>query len=229
VLVAGCQRSGTTAVARMLYQAGGVAQHRFGKDDELDAALLLSGYVEKPMSGRPVFQTTYLNERVSEYFEHERFRLIWILREPSAVVYSMLFNWRRGALRRLYDACGRDLRTASSPDFHDPGRALFRSRFDKACASYWAKTRQTFELIERLGKDRLLVVDYNELVLDKQVLIPKIFDFAGLDFREEFLDSVHSDSVRPVRWGDGKARRIGLVCQPVYEQAKAAAAGRAHG
>lgn len=217
VLVAGCQRSGTTAVARMLYQAEGVGHYRFGKDDELDAALLLSGYVDIPVAGRAVFQTTYLNDRVSEYFEHERFRLIWILREPSSVVYSMLFNWRRGALSRLYEACGRGEIGAFSA-------GLLQSRFDKACAAYSAKTRQTLELVERLGRESLLVVDYNELVVNKETLMPKIFHFAGLPFRDQFLTSLHSNSIRRAQWSEAKAERLSRLCQPVYEQARTAAA-----
>jgi hypothetical protein len=223
VFVAGCQRSGTTAVARMLYRADGVGRYRFGKDDELDAALLLSGYAEVPITGRGVFQTTYLNDRVSEYFEHDRFRLIWILREPRAVVYSMLFNWRRGALRRLYEACGREPREERPAGFFGRDADLFRSRLDKACAAYSAKTQQTFELIERLGSDRLLVVDYNELVLNKEALMPEIFEFAGLEFRDEFLESLHAGSLSRARWEGDKAERIDRLCRPVYERARAAA------
>jgi hypothetical protein len=220
VLIAGCQRSGTTAVARMLYQAEGVGRYRFGKDDELDAALLLSGYAEMPIAGRGVFQTTYLNDRVFEYFEHERFRLVWILREPASVIYSMLFNWRRGALTRLYDACGRD---GDGPS-RGPLATAFKSRFDKACAAYLAKTRQTFELVERLGPDRVFVADYNELVLNKDDLIPRIFSFARLPFRAELLASLHAKSVRRAPWSERRAERIETLCQPVYEQAKTLAA-----
>ena len=46
LLVAGCQRSGTTAVARLLGSVKGMADFRFGSDDELDAALILCGYVD---------------------------------------------------------------------------------------------------------------------------------------------------------------------------------------
>ena len=106
VLVAGCQRSGTTAVARLLSRSHDVADHTFGHDDELDGALLLAGYVDRFTSGKHCFQTTYLNDWFPEYFDHEAFRLIWIVREPRSVVHSMLYNWKRGALNRLFDACG---------------------------------------------------------------------------------------------------------------------------
>jgi hypothetical protein len=103
ILVAGCQRSGTTALARLLKRADGMIDHAFGHDDELDGALLLAGHATRGTEGRHCFQTTYLNDRFREYFEHRAFRLIWMLREPRSVVYSMLNNWKRGALNRLFD------------------------------------------------------------------------------------------------------------------------------
>ena len=46
VLVTGCQRSGTTMLSRIITQSEGMTNYWFGKDDELDAALILSGEVE---------------------------------------------------------------------------------------------------------------------------------------------------------------------------------------
>jgi hypothetical protein len=47
-----------------------MTQYYFGSDNELDAALILSGRVAHEPQGRYCFQTTYLNECYSEYFEH---------------------------------------------------------------------------------------------------------------------------------------------------------------
>ena len=73
-----------TAVARLLKRSTSFADHGFGHDDELDGALLLAGYVTRFSEGRHCFQTTYLGERFREYFDHDDFRLIFILREPLA-------------------------------------------------------------------------------------------------------------------------------------------------
>ena len=59
ILVAGCQRSGTTALARLLKRADGMIDHAFGHDDELDGALLLAGYATRGTDGRHCFQTRY--------------------------------------------------------------------------------------------------------------------------------------------------------------------------
>jgi hypothetical protein len=227
VLVAGCQRSGTTATTRLLARAEGVGDYRFGKDDELDAALLLSGYADLPATGRACLQTTYLNDRLEEYFEHDGFRLVWLIREPRSVIYSMLFNWRRGALRRLYAACGRAEEKAQSSPWLGMDGDLFRSSFEMACAAYAAKTAQIFELARRLGSDRFLVLDYNDLVLDKERLLPMLFRFAELPFRQDFIEGLHSQALSRARWSKRQAERIEATCRPVYERARELTLGAA--
>jgi hypothetical protein len=217
IFVAGCQRSGTTALARLLKRAHGMVDHTFGHDDELDAALLLSGHVSRDTSGRFCFQTTYLNDRVHEYFEHSNFRLIWMLREPRSVVYSMLHNWKRGALNRLYDACGAEVLSKVKPDAA-LGSWLGPSRLDKACASYVAKTAQTFELVERLGA-RIAVVGYDELVARKEELLPRLCEFAGVQYEPRLGDKLHARSVdKRDRLGARITQYVDGFCREVYER-----------
>ena len=90
VLVAGCQRSGTTVVTRILREALKMRARAITRDDELDAALILSGVVPYESASRCCFQTTYLNDHYREYFDHKNYKLIWIIRRPEAVVRSML-------------------------------------------------------------------------------------------------------------------------------------------
>ena len=93
VLVAGCQRSGTTILSRVITQSDGMVNYPSRPDDELDAALILSGVEEHESRGRYCFQTTYLNECYTEYFRDEYdYKLIWVLRNPFSVVYSMKYN-----------------------------------------------------------------------------------------------------------------------------------------
>lgn len=218
ILVAGCQRSGTTALARLLKRSRRITDFRFGHDDELDGALLLAGRVESFAGGRRCFQTTYLNDRYPEYFEHEDFRLIWILREPAAVVYSMLHNWKRGALNRLYDACVRA--DGTGRDGLHARTWIGPSRLDKACASYAAKTTQTFRLHDVLG-DRMLIIDYDDLVRRKEALLPRICEFADVPFEPAFLGHLHGKSVRNgVRLSVRETARVEKLCVPVYRQAR---------
>jgi hypothetical protein len=230
LLIAGCQRSGTTAVARLFKRAEGIADCDFGPDDELDAALLLSGWVRRFTSGRHCFQTTYLNDRYHEYFEHRDFRLIWMVREPRSVVYSMLNNWKRGALNRLYDACGSARYETASGGRSRLAEWIGPSRLDKACTSYAAKTEQTHELNARLG-DRIMIVDYDDLVLHREVLLPRLFEFAGIELDARLLKHLHGKSVRKGnKLADWQAARVDELCAPVYRRARAACTiGSAHG
>jgi hypothetical protein len=218
ILVAGCQRSGTTALARLLKSSRGMVDHTFGHDDELDGALLLSGHATRDTAGRFCFQTTYLNDRFREYFEHSGFRLIWMLREPRSVVNSMLHNWKRGALNRLFDACGAEVLTqrASQPKSRT---WLGPSRLDKACASYVAKTAQTFELCARLGP-RIAVVDYDELVASKLELLPQLCAFAGAAYEPRLADKLHARSVgKRDQLGTRAAEYVDRFCGDVYTRA----------
>lgn len=219
LLVAGCQRSGTTALARLLKRADGIVDHAFGHDDELDGALLLAGHATRLLEGRSCFQTTYLNDRYPEYFAHADFRLIWMLREPRSVVYSMLNNWKRGALNRLYDACGAEVLAKVEPAPSLRTTWLGPSRLAKACSSYVAKTAQTFELRERLGS-RIAVVDYDELVASKQSLLPKLFEFAGLPYDARLGDALHARSVgKRDQLGPRDAEYVDRFCASVYRRA----------
>jgi hypothetical protein len=92
ILVAGCQRSGTTALSRLITESEGMTNFWFGQDDELDAALILAGRVQCENQGRHCFQTTYIDDNYHEYFDHKNYKMIWVIRNPYSVVYSMLNN-----------------------------------------------------------------------------------------------------------------------------------------
>ena len=216
ILVAGCQRSGTTALARLLKHADGMIDHAFGHDDELDGALLLAGQAMRGTDGRHCFQTTYLNDRFREYFEHREFRLIWMLREPRSVVYSMLNNWKRGALNRLYDACGAEVLAQADPASSSARTWLGPSRLAKACSSYVAKTAQTFELRERLG-ERIAIVDYDELVAHKKALLPELCAFAGVAYDVRLGDGLHARSiVKREHLSEHDAQYVDRFCSAAY-------------
>lgn len=192
VLVAGCQRSGTTVVTRILREAIGMGRPGFTRDDELDAALILSGAVGYEPATRCCFQTTYLNDHLGEYFEHDDYRLVWIVRNPEAVVTSMLVNWRRGALNRLFRACGvRALDEQGLRRFQRFGTYGFR-RIEMACLSYNVKTAQVHELAARLGRDRLFVLDYDVLIDARESALPAIFRFASIAYDDRFVSKLRA-------------------------------------
>ncbi len=223
VLVAGCQRSGTTALSRLITSSDGMINYWFGKDDELDAALILSGQVDHKPHGRYCFQTTYLNECYTEYFDHvQDYKLIWIIRNPFSVVYSMLNNWGRFAFNELFDACGAALLTGKELRRYERFGQLAVSRVRRACLSYNGKVSQIFQLQDKLPGSAFIVVEYDELVEHRTYILPQIYDFIGLEYKSEYDKKLHGDSVNKAKRLSQKERQIiQNCCIPVYEQAKA--------
>lgn len=211
VLVAGCQRSGTTMLTRIIANAAGFRGLALTDDDELDAALTLCGEIDLPKDSRYCFQTTYLNERFPEYRmmgpEH---RLIWVLRNPYSVVYSMVYNWRRFALNELYEGCGVALAT-------DDRQRNLRwpwpwgpTRLEKGCHSYSAKTAQIESILDIVPREQVLIVDYDALVKDPVTQLRGIFAFAGVPFTEKSASRVRGDSV-------GKANRLSAAARSLID------------
>ena len=220
ILVAGCQRSGTTVVTRILREAIEMPDLRFTKDDELDAALILNGAIEFETSARCCFQTTYLNDHVLEYFEHDNFKLIWIMRRPEAVVRSMLFHWRRSALNRLFRACGRHALDAKGARRFNRFGTLGFSRAEMACLSYNVKTAQVHDIAARLGPRRLYILDYDDLIDRSDILLPDIFSFASVPYDDRFLRRLRKRS-QPKReqLDESTRKQIRETCESEYRQA----------
>lgn len=263
ILVAGCQRSGTTMLGKVISQSDELVDYAFGREISLDAALILYGYVQHEPRGRYCFQTTWLNQCYEEYLRYEAgHKIVWMLRNPFSVVRSMLYNWPSGALDELFLHCGvsalpqsRKLlyrllslgpinslqrlyfgykgkgarflqREQIDPDLlmyldFDQER-VFRgvSKVERACYAYNSKVSQLFDLAAGLDEDRFMVVEYNDLVLNKDVQLPKIFEFLGLAYRAEFADIIHAHSLEKVETlTENERTAIEAICQPVYMRA----------
>lgn len=202
VLVAGCQRSGTTMLARLMASAPGFAPLALTSHGELDAALALAGFIDLPQQRRYCFQTTYLNENFLEYrtLAADQ-RLIWVIRNPYSVIYSMLYNWRRFALNELYQGCG--VQGAG------PERWLLGpSRITKACLAYRGKVAQILSIRRLLPPAQLLVVDYDRLVAAPTDWLPGIFAFADAPYDAAIAREVRHGSVGESDRLSGNARRL---------------------
>ena len=211
LLIAGCDWSATTAVTRLFKRLSCFADSSWGHDDELDGALLLAGLRSRQSLARHCFQTTYLRERWHEYFEHEGFRLVWIVREPRAAVHSLLGNRQKQLPRRT--ALGLAGKSAE-------GHAA--SRLERACAAYVASIRQTLELKQRLGS-RVAIVDYDELARNRERLLPALCRFASVDCDTALLRHLHGKSVRKGALASWEAMVIDELASPAYRHARLAA------
>lgn len=220
ILVAGCQRSGTTALSRLITETEGMVNFQIGKDDELDAALILSGWISHQPQGRYCFQTTYLNNHYPEYFEHKDYKLIWLLRNPTSVVYSMLHNWKTAALNRLFLHCGSKLLEGREKWKYEHFGVFSISRLQRACLSYNAKVSQIFTLHRKLGHEQLLIIDYEELISNKDKMLSMIYQFIDIPYKNEYSDKLHSGSFNKADcFRDIHGEKLENLCMPVYEKA----------
>lgn len=218
ILVTGCQRSGTTMLTRVITQSDGMAKYWFGPDDELDAALILSGYVDYQPQGRCCFQTTYINDRFHEYSEHgDEHKIIFLLRNPLSVVYSMLYNWNDYALNLLFNLCGINSLTGSQKWLHKYVGIAGVNKLYRACFAYNGKISQLYHLKKTLNSGRLMIVDYDDLVLNKNVILPKIYDFVHLDYAPDYSDKILAESLKKMdKLSKREKSTISRLCLPIY-------------
>lgn len=220
VLVTGCQRSGGTMLARVITNSDGMVNYWFGKDDELDAALVLSGKVEIESHGRYCFQTTYLNERYPEYFEHPSHYIIWSLRNPNSVVYSMVYNWKRFALNELFIQCGFNQMNYQDRIRFQRFGLLGIPPIRRSVYAYNGKIAQVFKLAKCYPEERLTVVEYDNLVREKERLLPILYEGINLAYRPEYAEPISDRSLnKRSRLSKAESQLVEDVCMPVYEEA----------
>jgi hypothetical protein len=222
VLVAGCQRSGTTMLARLISGTHGFQRYALTRDDELDAALVLARYVVLPAGQRYCFQTTYVNDRYSEYrnLAPEQ-KLIWVLRNPYSVVYSMVYHWRHSALKRLYLSCLRDDPQLSNIRKHKGFWRFGLAEVEKACIAYRAKTEQILKIRDSVDRRQLFVLDYDEFIIQKDKLAPEVFSFINEPYDPAYTDFIRPDSLKKADRLSGAERRlIKRLALPGYDSCK---------
>lgn len=222
VLVTGCQRSGTTMLTRIITRSEGMKNYWFGKDDELDAALLLSGWVEHDPQGRYCFQTTYINECFKEYLNGKKdYKMIWVLRNPHSVVYSQVYNWKRFALNELFKACGLQYLTKREIQRYIwLGNASVKP-IRRACLSYNGKLSQLFSLKQQLNDNQLIIVNYDDLVNKPDTILRSIYKFIDLEYRSEYTNYIKEGSLtKAQKLTKKQSDLINNSCLNIYEAAK---------
>jgi hypothetical protein len=221
ILVTGCQRSGTTMLARLITGSDGMVNYWFGRDDELDAALILAGRHPETPRGRYCFQTTYLNECMPEYFEHSGHSIVWVLRNPHSVVYSMLHNWRRFALNELFEACGAEYLKPAERKWYDRLGVIGVSSLKRACYSYVGKVGQLARLADAAQPNQLIALDYDDLVRNKEAMLPRLYQQIGLSYEPAYAEAIRGGSVdKASKLREAERQLIDEICLPAFVDAK---------
>lgn len=222
IFVSGCQRSGTTVISRAIRQSQMIADMDYSIDDELEAAYILSGEHEVPLSTRYCFQTTYVNECYYEYKKiNNKFSIIWVIRNPYSVVYSMVYNWARYPLNELFFSCGLQVAIKSGRVKRKTFSTLRLSAIEKACYSYCAKNNQIIEMVNNLNDINLMVIDYDHLVSNKVRILSEIYEFLNLPFQESFAGIIHAQSIeKSNRLSEGDEKTIKSLCEASYNEVR---------
>lgn len=221
ILVGGCQRSGTTMISNIIMQSDDVVTLH-GLDKELTAALVLSGFLSPNYSGRFCFQTTYLNENYDEYFKYfNGNKLIWMIRNPYSVVYSLTRFSERFCLDELFVGYGQYFMTKEDRLRFDRLGLWSIDRVRRACYSYNSKIDQIFSIVSNIGIDNVCVIDYDDLIINKVVVLPKIFDFIGVKYEDDFLGLIKDSSLGKADLLSKNNRNlIGLLSESYYRKAR---------
>ena len=220
ILVAGCQRSGTTAVTRILRSGGDFGELSVTPDDELDAALILAGELPPPRGHRLVLQTTYLNNHYREYFDHKNFNLIWLIRNPREVINSMLNNWSSGALRRLFHACGsRQLNKKQLARYARIGHWGF-SKLEMACYSYLEKSHQALEISRALANHQVTFLDYNRFVAEPHETVRFLCAYSGITYSPQIANTLQRDVRKRAtnQLSKTQERTVQEICDDAWHQ-----------
>lgn len=223
ILVTGCQRSGTTMLSRIITDSDGMVNYYLGHDEELDAALILSGTVlHSPLNGRYCFQTTYLNECYQEYFEHcNGHKIIWLLRNPHSVIYSILNNWRYSALNRLFNSCGKHLLEGFYKKIYQYIGLWGIPRLHRACLAYNGKVSQLFELTSQLKSSQLIIINYEDLIINSQKTLLTIYKHIDLKYKNCYSNVINSRSlIKSKKLSNKQKNYINSYCLTTYSKAK---------
>jgi hypothetical protein len=222
VLITGCQRSGGTMLSRVITATDEMENFWFSKDEELDAGLILSGSVDYHSDKRHCFQTTYLNERYREYYKHPGHKILWSLRNPYSVVYSMAYNWDRFALNELFVCCGLPYMNAKDRVSFQRFFVFGLSPVKRAAYAYCGKVSQILELSKNLDAQSLAVLEYDHLVKNKLKVLPRVYDFIDLPYKPSYADPISERSIKKMdKLSTQEKAIISSICDPVYESALA--------
>ena len=224
VLVGGCQRSGTTAVTKVLSSAREISPFQSGVDNELDGALILAGAIDFNVkkTSRYCFQVTYLNDSFLDICDiRQAFKLVWVIRNPWSVVYSMLFNWRDSALDQLYRHCLSNA-TGVIDSRHQVVDEMSKSRrrLIKACTCYCVRSSQLFGLVSGQMDGKLFVLDYDFLVSEPRRMLAEVFRFVELTLEDSHIGMLHQKSVSKAvdSFSETDRRMVEDLCFPTYSK-----------
>lgn len=221
IFVSGCQRSGTTLVTSLISASPDIANSHRGRDEELAGAYVLCGETNPGRPGRYCFQTTYLNECYLEYLSIDgHFNLIWVLRNPESVIYSMVYNWARFPLNELFLGCGKPFMTEEDANAFRRNGLLALSPIKRASYAFIGKAQQFLFLSERLPTQMITPIEYESLVSSPAETVTALCRHLRLSDRDiGSAASINKENLgKAINLCKPNRETIRRLCAPVYSE-----------
>lgn len=221
-LITGCQRSGTTLLGMVLeahpeieiIEENNTRFHSHGKiTRELDLPA-----VATHAPRRPALMTGYKcprdSHRIREIAAHDGFLVVWVVRQAKQVVSSML-TLRTGRTTWAETYAPREIRKHIESTRSPAVEALFEEatairddddRWTAFATVCWVAKREQQRGAQRLLDDRMILLDYDDLVKDTLGSVRRVLEFLGRPWSDRVLD--HPATIPPaIRPGGGDPQR----------------------
>ena len=78
---------------------------------------------------------------------------------------------------------------------------------------------QAFEIFDKLGSEKMLIINYEDLINTKQQILPLIYKFINLEYRESYSEKIHARSINKSDHLSVSEREIiDRISLPIYQK-----------
>ncbi len=230
VFVLGSQRSGTRLPLVVLERSPDIITYSEGSSRFFDRVLLKDDDIVTQRLRESRFPVVVLkpiceSHRALQLLERfEAARAIWIFRSFQDTVNSVSARWRNGRDSLGHLASG-NLEKAGwragglTEEKFDLVRRHYRDDMSlhAANAMMWYLRNSLFFDLQLEKRRDVLLVQYEDLVLEPQKSFSRMFRFVGLPFKDEFVKGVYSSSVKAKPF-PAIPSSIQSLCEQLHDQ-----------
>jgi hypothetical protein len=132
-----------------------------------------------------------------------------------------MYNWPASALEGTFHRFAISQLNGLDKKLYSLWGSRWITRARQASLLYKAKTSQMIELMDQLGKNKVFVVDYDDLVLDRDAILRQIYQFVELWYDPEYGKQIHNRSIhKKSRLSDSEKRTVESEAMPIYQRAQ---------
>ena len=208
VFIVGCQRSGTRMLLNVIErckqecqiyrESNQVAMSRYRLRDKNTIQGLIDGSRKRIIVFKPLNDSQH-TDRLLEYSSNAK--AVWIYRQYDDVINSSLNKWST-SWKDIVCGISKDSAYNESERMSPDAKALIKkfcsqdmSSEDGAALLWYVRNLIFFDL-ELQNDHRVLLVNYEDLVIEPQRYFRRIFDFIGCHFSYKYIKDVSAASIK---------------------------------